>query len=155
MTLLKHNTVNFLLVTVMALNAPQDMLKYPVFNVIFFWRENKMRRILNNQWYISHSHHVNPLIGWYLLCFRRFFPLGKKKSIRVIKKKLYKIHFNFKLHIFYIESKEIKCTFRKGLLFALFSLYMWKQYRLDLLGLGNAPLSSKSLSLDLDSPSTL
>ena len=97
---------------------------------------------------------LNPLTGGFFLCFRWVFSLGKKKIHEVsLKKNLYKIHLNFKLHILYIESKEIKCLLEKGGYLHYFH-HMWKQYRLDLLGLGNALLSSKSLSLDLDSPSS-
>ena len=50
--------------------------------------------------------------------------MAKKIHVESLKKNLYKIHLNFKLHILYIESKEIKWTFRKGWLFALFSSYV-------------------------------
>ena len=51
------------------------------------------------------------------------------------------------------NQRKLNALLEKGGYLHYF-LHMWKQYRLDLLGLGNAPLSSKSLSLDLDSPST-
>ena len=58
--------------------------------------------------------------------FGGFFLLAKKIHEESLKKNLYKIHLNYKLHILYIKSKEIKCTFRKGWLFSLFSSYVEK-----------------------------
>ena len=52
-----------------------------------------------------------------------------------------------------MNQRKLNALLEKGGYLHYF-LHKSKQYRLDLLGLGNAPLSSKSLSLDLDSPST-
>ena len=97
---------------------------------------------------------LNPLTGGFFLCFRWVFSLGKKNPRRVVKKKIC-IKFIWTSSYTYYTSnqRKLNALLEKGGCLHYF-LHMWKQYRLDLLGLGNAPLSSKSLSLDLDSPSS-
>ena len=79
------------------------------------------------------------------------FSRGKKKST-----KSHCIKFILtSSYTYYISNQRKLNAPLENVGYLHYFLHMWKQFRLDLLGLGNAPLSPKSLSLDLDSPFTL
>ena len=92
------------------------------------------------------------LVGFCCL-FGGFFPLIKKIHQESLKKICIKLIWTSSYTYYTSNQRKLNALLEKGG-YLHYYLHMWKQYRLDLLGLGNAPLSSKSLSLDLDSPST-